>query len=95
MPKAIYNNKIIAESDQYEIVEGNVYFPPTSIKKEFFVPSSTHTTCFWKGEASYYSLEVDGKTNKDSAWYYPNASEKAKKIENYVAFWKGVQIVMD
>lgn len=71
---------------------GNVYFPPESVKSEFLRPSDTHTTCWWKGEASYYTLEVDGKQNADAAWFYPDASEKAKPIEGYVAFWNGVKV---
>jgi uncharacterized protein (DUF427 family) len=84
MPKATWNGKVIAETDKFEKVEGNVYFPPASIKKEFFKDSSTHTTCGWKGVASYYTLEVDGKENKDAAWYYPTPKEAAKNITGYV-----------
>ena len=90
--KAIWNSQIIAESNDTVVVEGNHYFPPSSIKKEFFKETATRTSCPWKGEASYYSLEVDGQENKDAAWYYPQASELAKNIEGYVAFWKGVEI---
>jgi uncharacterized protein (DUF427 family) len=90
--KAIWNNSIIAESDETVVIEGNHYFPPQSIKKEYFESSDTHTLCPWKGTASYYTLEVNGKTNPDAAWYYPNASEMAKGIEGYIAFWKGVKI---
>ncbi len=90
--KAIWNNTVIAESDATKIIEGNHYFPPESIKKEYFVPSTSHTTCPWKGQASYYSLEVGSETNTDAAWYYPEASAMAKEIEGYVAFWKGVAI---
>ena len=90
--KAIWNNTIIAESDATKVIEGNHYFPPDSIKKQFFKSSDTHSTCPWKGQASYYSLEVDGQTNTDAAWYYPQASELAKEIQGYVAFWKGVAI---
>lgn len=91
--KAIWNNQVIAESDKTVIIEGNHYFPPESIKKEFFEDSSTHTTCPWKGQASYYSLKVDGKENSDAAWYYPNTSELAKGIKGHIAFWKGVEVV--
>ena len=91
--KAIWNNTVIAESDATVIVENNHYFPAQSIKKEYFKPSDTHTTCPWKGEASYYHLEVDGKENKDAAWYYPEPSDRAKEIKGSVAFWKGVEIV--
>lgn len=90
--KAIWNDQILAESEETTVVEGNHYFPPDSIKKEFFKSSSTHTICPWKGEASYYTLEVGGKQNADAAWYYPKASKAAKSIENYIAFWKGVEI---
>jgi uncharacterized protein (DUF427 family) len=92
MPRAIWNQKVIAESDKFEIVEGNVYFPPGAIKKEFFKPSETHTVCGWKGTASYYTVEVDGKSNPDAAWYYPEPKEAAKQIKGYVAFWKGVTV---
>ncbi len=91
--KAIWNNKVIAESNKTIVVERNHYFPPESIKKEFFEESSTHTTCPWKGEASYRTVIVDGKQNRDAAWYYPAPRELAKGIKNYVAFWKGVNIV--
>lgn len=90
--KAIWNNQVIAESHDTVIVEGNHYFPADAVKKEFLKPSDTHTTCPWKGLASYYSLRVDGKTNEDAAWYYPEPKEAAKEIKNRVAFWKGVQV---
>ena len=90
--KAIWNGKVIAESDNTTVIEGNHYFPEDSINKEFFDASSTHTTCFWKGEASYYSIKVDGKVNKDAAWYYPTPKDAAKAIKNKVAFWKGVKV---
>lgn len=95
MKRAIWNDTVIAESDKTVVIEGNHYFPIEAIKKEYFKDSDTHTTCPWKGVASYYSLEVDGQTNKDAAWYYPKASELAKSIEGKVAFWKGVQVVVD
>ena len=90
--KALWNNAIIAESDDTIVVENNHYFPAESIKKEYFKASTTHSTCPWKGVASYYTLEVNGKQNKDAAWYYPEISELAKQIKGYVAFWKGVEI---
>lgn len=90
--KAIWKDKVIAESDETKIVENNHYFPQQSIKCEYFKPSDTTTRCVWKGEASYYNIEVEGQKNKDAAWYYPQASHAAKPIENYVAFWKGVTI---
>ncbi len=90
--KAIWNDQVIAESEETVQVEGNHYFPPDTIKKEFFKESNTHTTCPWKGEASYYTLKVNGSENKDAAWYYPETSELAKNFEGYVAFWKGVKV---
>lgn len=92
MPKAIWNGTVLAESDRTEVVEGNQYFPPDAIKREYFKESQTHTTCPWKGVASYYNIEVDGQVNKDAAWYYPTAKEKAKNFEGYIAFWKGVKV---
>lgn len=92
MPKAIWNGAVLAQSDKCEVVEGNQYFPPNSINKQYFKDSSTHTTCPWKGVASYYTIEVDGQENKDAAWYYPSAKEKAKNIEGFIAFWKGVKV---
>ena len=90
--KATWEGATLAEADKVETVEGNIYFPPSAIKKEYFKESSTHTTCGWKGVASYFSVVVDGKENKDAAWYYPECKEKAKNIEGYVAFWKGVKV---
>ena len=91
--KAIWNNTVIAESDDIVNVEGNSYFPVESIKKEFFHESNNHTVCPWKGTASYYNVEVSGKINQDSAWYYPDPSELAKNIKDRVAFWKGVEVI--
>ena len=93
--QAIWNGEVIAESDDIINVEGNAYFPPEAIKKEFFKPSESHTLCPWKGTASYYTLEVNGEENKDAAWYYPETKELAKVIENRVAFWNGVEVVKD
>jgi uncharacterized protein (DUF427 family) len=90
--KATWNNATLAESDRTVVVEGNHYFPADSIKREFFQKSETHTTCAWKGEASYYDVVVDGKLNKDAAWYYPQPSDAARQIKDHVAFWKGVQV---
>ena len=90
--KAIWNGQTIAESNDIINVEGNAYFPANSIKKEYFKDSDTHTNCPWKGIASYYSLEVDGKENNDAAWYYPETKSLAKGIENRIAFWKGVEV---
>lgn len=92
MTIATWNSAVLAESDECIVVEGNQYFPPDSINKEFFQPSNTHTTCPWKGQASYYTIVVNGQENKDAAWYYPQTKEKAKNIEGYVAFWRGVKI---
>jgi len=90
--KAIWNEKIIAESDQTINIEGNQYFPKESINMDYFKPSDTHTQCFWKGQAHYFTVEVEGKQNKDAAWYYPQASAAAKQIEGYVAFWRGIEV---
>ncbi|MTI19454.1 DUF427 domain-containing protein, partial [Fulvivirga sp. RKSG066] len=88
----IWNDEVIAESDDTVVIEGNHYFPKDSIKKEFFKESATNSVCPWKGTASYYSLQVNGEENKDAAWYYPDTKEGAKKIEGMVAFWKGVEV---
>ena len=92
MAKATWNGVVLAESDSYELVEGNVYFPPQSVNREYFKESNTHSTCPWKGEASYYSVVVNGKENKDAAWYYPNPKSAAANIKDHVAFWRGVQV---
>ena len=90
--KAIWNDSVIAESNDTVVVEGNHYFPPDSVKAEFLRPSSTHSTCPWKGVASYHSLEVGGKVNADAAWFYPAPKDAAKEITGRIAFWKGVQV---
>ncbi len=90
--KAIWNNIVIAESADTVVVEGNHYFPPDSIAHELFKPSATTTVCPWKGTASYYTLNVDGKENPDAAWYYPDAKSAADEIKGRIAFWKGVQV---
>ncbi len=90
--KATWNNQVIAESDDTVVVEGNHYFPESAILKEFFEASSTHSVCPWKGTANYYHVVVDGQTNQDAAWYYPETSELAKNLKNRVAFWKGVKV---
>lgn len=97
--KAVWNNKTIAETDNDNIIhiEGNAYFPLESINNEFLRPSELHTTCHWKGEASYYNLEVDGQINQDAAWFYPEPKagsvDRVKKdFSNYVAFWHGVEV---
>jgi uncharacterized protein (DUF427 family) len=95
MIRATWNGKVLAESNRTQVVEGNHYFPADDVKKEVLRPSDTHTTCGWKGEASYYSVEVDGKKNEDAAWYYPTPKDAAKNITGYVAFWKGVDVKAD
>lgn len=92
MPRAIWNGAVLAESDQTIVVEGNQYFPPDAINRDYFQASETHTTCPWKGEASYYSVVVDGQVNRDAAWYYPQPKEAASNIAGYVAFWRGVKV---
>jgi uncharacterized protein (DUF427 family) len=92
MAKAIWENAVLAESDQTVEVEGNRYFPADAIKREFFKNSNNHTECPWKGTASYYTLDVNGKINADAAWFYAEPKPAAKQIQNYVAFWRGVQI---
>ncbi|NOZ47845.1 MAG: DUF427 domain-containing protein [Chlorobi bacterium] len=91
--KAIWNNEIIAESNETIVIEGNHYFPPESVQKKYLNNSETHSKCPWKGHASYYSIIVNGENNVDAAWYYPQPFDAAKQIKNYVAFWKGVEIV--
>ena len=92
MPKAVWNEKVVAESGETIVVEGNHYFPPDSVKSEFLKPSDTSSICPWKGTASYYHVEVNGSVNSDAAWYYPAPKEAAENIKDYVAFWKGVEI---
>lgn len=92
MPKAIWKDTVLAESDETEIVDGNHYFPPETIRREHFRSSDAHTVCSWKGTASYYDVVVDGAVNEQAAWYYPEPKEAAANIKGYVAFWKGVQV---
>ena len=92
MPKATWKGKVIAESDRFETVEGNIYFPPESVKSEHVRPSSTTSVCPWKGTASYYTVVVDDQENRDAAWYYPEPKEAAQAIRGMVAFWKGVDV---
>jgi uncharacterized protein (DUF427 family) len=92
MARATWNGAVIAESDTFEVVEGNVYFPAEAVNRAYLRDSGTHTVCGWKGTASYYSLVVDGKENADAAWYYPAPKDAAANIRDYVAFWKGVQV---
>ena len=91
--KAKWNGEILAESNDTIVIEGNHYFPPQSINKNLFKETNSHTSCPWKGLASYYDIAVNGYTNKDAAWYYPEVSELAKGIKGYVAFWNGVEVV--
>lgn len=93
MPAAKWNGKTIAESDRFELVEGNVYFPRSALKAEFFRASSHTSTCPWKGVASYFDIQVDEKINPNAAWYYPNPKQAAANIKDHVAFWKGVEII--
>ncbi len=90
--KAIWGNQIIAESDKTIEIEDNQYFPPDSIKKEYFLASDRHSTCPWKGEASYYHVKVGEEVNENAAWYYPEPKDAAKEIKGYIAFWKGVEV---
>lgn len=90
--KALWNGHLLAESDDTVIVDNNHYFPVSSIKWEYFVPSDKNTRCFWKGEASYYSIVVNGEENKDAAWYYPAPKKAAKDIKDRIAFWRGVEV---
>jgi uncharacterized protein (DUF427 family) len=90
--KAVWNGTTLAESDATVVVEGNQYFPPESIHSEYFRDSDTHTTCPWKGEASYRTVEVSGQSNPDAAWYYPQPKDAAAEIKDHFAFWNGVQI---
>ena len=92
MKQAIWNNKVLAESNTTKVVEGNYYFPPTSINKEFFKEISNKSTCPWKGIASYYDIIVEDNTNFGAAWCYKQSKDKAKEIKGYFAFWKGVEI---
>ena len=92
MPKATWNGVLLAESDHTEVVEGNHYFPATSINRQYFKQSPTHSTCPWKGEASYYDVVVGDRVNKDAAWYYPDPSPAAARIKDRVAFWHGVKV---
>jgi len=92
MPQAIWNGTVIAESDATRVVEGNHYFPPDSLKQEYFRPSDHHSVCGWKGTASYYDIEVEGHVNANAAWYYPTPKPDAAEIGNYVAFWNGVEV---
>ena len=94
MPRAIWNGTVIADApdDAVEVVEGNVYFPMTAVRRDLLRPSDTHTVCGWKGTASYYHVAVGGEVNSDAAWYYPEPKEAARNITGRIAFWKGVRV---
>jgi uncharacterized protein (DUF427 family) len=92
MPKAIWKDAILAESNECIVIEGNQYFPPDSVRREFLRPSNTHTECHWKGTASYHDVEVNGERNPNAAWYYPEPRAAAREIKGYIAFWKGVRV---
>ena len=92
MAKAIWNGVVLAESDKTEMVEGNHYFPLSAINREYFKESSQQSTCPWKGVASDYTIEVNGKKNENAAWYYPNPNSAASNIKDHIAFWRGVQV---
>jgi uncharacterized protein (DUF427 family) len=92
MAKATWNGAVLAESDRFEVVEGNVYFPPETLHREHVEDSATHTECGWKGTASYYDVVADGKVNKDAAWYYPDPKPAAANIKGFIAFWRGVTV---
>ncbi|HEU4981499.1 MAG TPA: DUF427 domain-containing protein [Acidobacteriaceae bacterium] len=92
MAKAVWNGVVIAESDKIQEVDDYVYFPESSVKREYLRPSSTVSTCPWKGQARYYSLMIDGQENQDAAFYYPNPKPIARKIKGHIAFWRGVEV---
>ena len=92
MVKAVWNGAVIAESDATVVVEGNHYFPRADVRSEYLVASTKQTGCPWKGTASYYSLSVDGATNQDAAWYYPEPKAAAAEIKDRLAFWRGVEV---
>jgi len=93
MMKAIWQDTVLAESDETVVVENNHYFPIASLNKEYFTDSNKTSFCPWKGTASYYSIEVEGNQNADAAWYYPEPKEGASQIKDRVAFWKGVKVI--
>jgi uncharacterized protein (DUF427 family) len=90
--RAVWNGTVIAESDDTVVVEGNHYFPASSVDSSLLRPSATHTFCPWKGTASYWTIEVDGRTNTDAAWFYPDPTARAEQIRDRVAFWRGVVV---
>ena len=92
MAKAVWNNIVLAESDNFEVVEGNIYFPEDALQREYFKQSDYQTSCPWKGMAKYYSITVDGEENPGAAWYYPDPKPAAENIRDHVAFWRGVEV---
>jgi len=92
MARALWNGKVIAESTKTEVVEGNIYFPESSLKRQYFRNSTTTSTCPWKGQARYLTVIMDGQENLDAAWYYPDPKPAARAIKNHVAFWRGIDI---
>lgn len=90
--QAVFNDTVIAESDDTVVVEGNHYFPADTLRRQYVAPSATTSVCPWKGTASYYSVEVDGATSQDAVWYYPEPSERAQQVKDRVAFWRGVEV---
>lgn len=92
MVKAIWNGAVLAQSDETIVVEGNHYFPPDALNREYLRESSKHTTCPWKGQASYYDVVVNGDANRDAAWFYPEPKPAAAQIKGYVSFWRGVKV---
>jgi uncharacterized protein (DUF427 family) len=92
MARAIWNGAVVAESDRCQVIEGNQYFPPDAVKREYLRPSESHTVCGWKGTASYYDVVVDGQVNSDAAWYYPDPKTAAASLAGWIAFWHGVTI---
>jgi uncharacterized protein (DUF427 family) len=93
--KAVWNNEVLASSDATVVVEGNHYFPMTTLNTQFFINSDKQTTCAWKGVAHYYDVSVNGALNESAAWFYPTPKQEASQIKNYVAFWKGVKVSND
>ena len=93
MPKAVWKGATLAESERTVLVEGNHYFPPEAIKRDYFVESESHTVCPWKGVASYYTIKVNEDENYDAAWFYPQPSRAAQLIKDYIAFWRGVEVL--
>ena len=92
MIQAVWNGQLLAASDETKVVEGNHYFPPAAIRREFFRDSDAHTVCGWKGTASYFDIVVDDEVNQQAAWYYPDPKPEAAEIAGYVAFWNGVDV---